>query len=68
MSAPAGLCESCGLAMQWTFSGGELWVRCPRCTDLFGTDLAGDYREGREAVMAGLSLIDPFLHNAKDGA
>ena len=70
MSAPAGLCGSCGMPMHWTFIRGELHVMCDTCTDLFevvegmyGTEVAGSYREGREAVMPdgrvvrGLSLI-----------
>ena len=49
MSAPGGLCESCRGSMRWTVHGGEIWVLCPRCPDLFGTDLAYEVREGREA-------------------
>ena len=52
MSAPAGLCESCGMPMQWTFLRKELMVRCDGCIDLFGTEFAGSYREGREASEA----------------
>ena len=37
--------------MFWCFIGGELMVRCDVCWDLFGTEVAGSYREGREAVM-----------------
>ena len=38
--------------MQWTFIDGELYVRCPFCPDLFGTDVAvPEASEGREAVM-----------------
>ena len=53
MSAPAGLCSSCGAPQQWTFIEDELFVRCRSCVDLFevGTEVAGDTREGREAVM-----------------
>jgi len=52
MSAPAGLCLSCGKPMQWTMIDGELYVRCRICRDLFGTDVAGpEAYEGREAVM-----------------
>ena len=67
MSAPGGLCGSCGLPMQWNFTAGELLVRCCRCLDFFDVDLgtvsAEEFREGREAVMPdgrpvrGLSLI-----------
>ena len=38
MSAPAGLCGSCGMPMEWTFIEGELMVRCETCTDLFAVD------------------------------
>ena len=58
MAAPAGLCGSCGMPLQWTGGPGlELYVRCRYCADLFeeisvpGTEGAGVYREGREAVM-----------------
>ena len=55
MTAPAGLCESCGMPMQWTFMDTVLMVRCEYCFDFFGSDpgteVAGEYREGREAVM-----------------
>jgi len=55
MSAPAGLCESCGLPMHWTFRLGELMVFCDGCMDFFAAggmeSAGGDYREGREAVM-----------------
>ena len=53
MSAPAGVCVSCGVALQWTMHDGLLYVRCRYCPDLFGTDLASsESRERREAVMA----------------
>ena len=52
MSAPGGTCISCGKPLEWTVWLDEMWVRCPQCLDLFGTDIAGvSYREGREAVM-----------------
>ena len=51
MSAPGGLCESCGSGLQWTFIDGEMFVRCRSCADLFGTEVVGGDREGREAVM-----------------
>ena len=52
MSAPGGLCGSCGRPLQWTMHEGLLWVRCRWCVDLFGTEFAeGESREGREAVM-----------------
>ena len=55
MSAPAGLCGSCGLPMQWCFIGGGMFVRCKVCMDLFEEDgevariLQYEKREGREA-------------------
>ena len=50
MAAPAGVCVSCGSPMQWTLDDvGDMWVRCRFCADLFGIDLAGEVREGREA-------------------
>ena len=63
MSAPGGLCSGCGGTLQWTTFGGELFVRCAHCIDLFeeavvGTDLAGEVREGREAEDEECSL--PF--------
>jgi len=56
MTAPAGLCGSCGTPMQWSFIHGDLVVRCDTCIDFFavdsGTEGAGvDHRERREAVM-----------------
>ena len=48
MAAPAGLCESCGRPLQWTFLGSELYVRCSQCADLFEIDgplLAHEVRE-----------------------
>jgi len=51
MSAPGGICVSCGGELQWCFVGEKMMVRCPRCPDLFGTDVAYEVREGREAVM-----------------
>jgi len=49
MTAPGGLCESCGQPCQWTFYGGHLYTVCSRC---YGLELAEvDHREGREAVM-----------------
>ena len=49
MTAPGGLCESCGGPLNWTFIDGELYTSCPLCV---GMDLAGvDVHEGREAVM-----------------
>ena len=40
--------------MQWCFAAGLLWVRCRWCLDLFGTLLAPETREGREAEAEGL--------------
>ena len=40
VSAPGGVCVSCGGPMQWTVFRGEMWIRCRRCFDMFGTDLA----------------------------
>ena len=51
MSAPGGLCESCHRDLKWCFQEGEMWVFCPSCPDMFGTDLAVRTLEGREAVM-----------------
>ena len=55
MSAPAGLCESCGMAMKWCFIRGDLHARCSQCMDFFavdsGLEVAEGIREGREAVM-----------------
>ena len=49
MTAPGGLCESCGLPLRWCFLEGELYTVCDEC---YGMDLAGmDVHEGREAVM-----------------
>ncbi len=70
MSAPAGLCISCGRTMQWCFIHGELHVRCRVCMDLFavGTEVAVDYREGREAVMPDLRPVRPISLIAMDRA
>ena len=72
MSAPAGLCASCGMPMQWCFIHGEHMVRCDTCWDMFavdgGTDVAGWYREGREAVMPDLRPVRPISLIAKDRA
>ena len=55
MAAPAGLCESCGLPMQWTCLDEVMYVRCAHCSDLFevdGPEVAGtEYHEGHEAMM-----------------
>ena len=49
MTAPGGLCESCGDPCQWTFFNGVLYTVCSVC---YGLELAGvDHCEGREAVM-----------------
>ena len=50
MSAPAGLCESCKMPLQWTFANGLMWVRCRRCRDLFGVDLAQFLQDGLARV------------------
>jgi len=75
MSAPAGTCGSCGMEMQWTFIHGELHVRCSVCMDFFavegvtlGTEVAGVYREGREAVMPDLRPMRPISLIAMDRA
>ena len=74
MSAPAGLCESCGMPMQWCFIHGELVVRCDGCIDLFpvdssyGTEVAGGNREGREAVMPDGRPVRSLSLIAKDRA
>ncbi len=72
MSAPAGLCGSCGLPMQWCFIHGELAVRCSECIDFFpvdsGTEAAGyEVHEGREAVMPDgrpIRSIEEIVQNA----
>ncbi len=51
MSAPAGLCPFCFQAMQWSFVGEDMVVRCDECMDFFGIEVAHEDREGREAVM-----------------
>ena len=75
MSAPAGLCGSCGMPMQWTGGPGlDLFVRCRYCADLFevdgvGTELADESREGREAVMPDgrpIRSIDSILADSED--
>jgi len=49
VTAPGGLCESCGQPLRWCFLGGLLHTVCDEC---YGLELAeGDHREGREAVM-----------------
>ena len=57
MPALGGLCESCGLPMQWCFAKGFLYVRCEGCPDLLVEDLETSLdqklrvaraREGRE--------------------
>jgi len=54
VSAPAGVCVSCGRLLQWTFIDGLLYVRCRICYDLFGMDVAGEGTRGRrEAGEAG---------------
>ena len=72
MSGPAGLCISCNRPMQWCFILGELMVRCSECMDFFavggGPDLAGDNREGREAVMPDGRPVRPLLRIARDRA
>ena len=72
MSAPAGLCVSCGGPMQWCFIHGEHMVRCDHCLDFFavdgGTGLADGYREGREAVMPDSRPVRPLTLIAKDRA
>nr|APC94151.1 hypothetical protein [uncultured marine virus] len=40
MSAPGGMCESCGMPMSWTFAHGELWVRCEGCPDLLAENFS----------------------------
>ena len=35
MAAPAGLCEFCAGALEWTFFEGEMWTSCPWCYDIF---------------------------------
>jgi len=53
MTAPGGLCGSCGSSMQWTGAHDGILVRCKHCADLFefdpGTVVAGEGREGHEA-------------------
>ncbi len=71
VSAPGGLCGSCGRTMQWTFIDGELMVKCFCCFDLFGVEVgtegAGvDLREGREAVMPDGRPTRPLSHIAMD--
>ena len=74
MSAPAGLCESCGMPMHWTFLAGVLMVMCDGCIDLFGgegavgTEVAGIIREGREAVMPDGRPVRQLSLIAKDRA
>ena len=46
MSAPGGLCGSCGMPLKWCFAGSEMMVHCVYCYDLFGVDLAYEKREG----------------------
>ena len=71
MSAPAGLCGSCEMPMHWTFIHGELMVLCETCMDMFsvdsGTEVATEYREGREAVMPDGRPVRSISHIAKDG-
>ncbi len=72
MSAPAGMCVSCGMPMQWCFIHGEQMVRCDTCMDFFavggGMEVAGtEYREGREAVMPDgrpIRSIEEIVQNA----
>ena len=74
MSAPAGLCVSCGLPMQWCFIHGEQMVRCSHCLDFFavegvtlGTEVAGsDNHEGREAVMPDGRPVRPIERIVQD--
>ena len=74
MPAPGGLCVSCGMPMHWTFIAGVLQVWCDECIDLFGdpgddgTDVAGDNREGREAVMPDGRPVRSISQIAKDRA
>ena len=73
MSAPAGVCVSCGRPMQWSFIHGNMVVRCDQCVDFFavdglGMDPAGGTREGREAVMPDGRPVRPLLHIARDRA
>ena len=55
MSAPGGLCGSCGLSVQWCIVDEQLLVRCRACADLFeepGMVLAGrEVCESGDAVM-----------------
>ena len=68
VSAPAGLCGSCGMPMHWCFIGGEMMVMCDTCMDIFGMDTAGvDVHEGREAVMPDgrpIRSIERIVQNA----
>ncbi len=74
MSAPAGLCGSCGMPMHWTFIAGELMVLCDTCMDMFGdvdlpgTEVAGDTCERREAVMPDGRPVRRLSLIAKDRA
>ena len=64
MAAPGGMCESCGGPMQWTTMDTQLWVRCPRCADLFeipGTEVASEVREGSEAEATSMFNAGPGL-------
>ena len=47
---------------------GSLMVRCPECMDLFGTEVAHEVGEGREAVMPDGRPIRSVALIAKDRA
>ena len=74
MSAPAGLCGSCGSPLQWTGAHDGILVRCKYCADLFefdpvpGTEVAYEVREGREAVMPDGRPVRSLSLIAKDRA
>ena len=72
MSAPGGLCGSCGSPLQWTGAHDGLLVRCRYCIDLFefdpGPEYADEVREGREAVMPDGRPVRSISHIAKDRA
>ena len=63
------------MEMQWCFIHGELHVRCEVCMDFFavdgistGIEVAGVYREGREAVMPDMRPMRPLSLIARDRA
>ncbi len=67
MSAPGGLCGSCGSPLQWTVRAEDLLVRCRFCAELFeedGMDIAGEVREGREAEAGRGVPIKGIVQNA----